>query len=158
MEVLIRKIPPMILSGKKLETSFSKNETSKLWRPFREVIKEKSNLKPQKYFSISRFGKEMQEGSLVVETVFEKCAAIEMDLVNCPNGFEEIHLEGGEYATVIFIGSIEKFQDMIFNFLQNWLPDSGYELDSRAHFETFDESYDPFSESSVELVWIPIKP
>jgi len=44
-----------------------------------------------------------------------------------------------------------------YQFLEKWLPTSGYVLDARNHFETFDSSYDPFSPRSVEKVYIPLK-
>jgi len=98
----------------------------------------------------------MQEGNFSIATLFEKCAAIEVDSDRF-DGFEKIGLEGGKYAVFEHSGSVSNFPQTMQKFYQEWLPKSGYELDNRAHFETFDEHYDPFSESSVELIWIPIK-
>lgn len=156
MEILISEIPTKILWGRKIETSFARQETSKLWRPFRTAINLSGKLKPTKFYSIQRYGKELKEGILNLDTDFEKCAAIDFDLEDVPSGFEEIVLEGGVYAVFEHKGSSLDFQHRLHDFIQNWLPKSGYELDVRNHFETFDDKYDPFSENSVELVWIPV--
>ncbi|MBN3519848.1 GyrI-like domain-containing protein [Algoriphagus lutimaris] len=155
MEIKIREIRAMELMGQKILTSISKKETSKLWKPFRQTLKEK-DLFPKLFYSIHRYGKAVQEGSFSLDTQFEKCAAIELDFDRI-DGFEKISLEGGKYAVFEHSGSVSKFQQAMQKFYQEWLPSSGYGLDNRAHFETFDESYDPFSESSVELIWTPIK-
>ena len=157
MKILISEIPNKKLFGSSIQTSFAKQETSKLWRPFRAKIANSPFLKPKKFYSIQRYGAEMKMGVLGLDTLFEKCAAIEFLEGENPDGFEEINLEGGLYAVFEHKGSALDFQKSLQNFLENWLPGSGYELDSRNHFETFDENYDPFSANSVELVWIPIK-
>lgn len=156
MEVKIKEIPAKELMGKKIITSISKGETSKLWRPFRQLIREQTGPNPSQFFSIHRYGKEMKEGGFTIDTLFEKCAAIEQSS-NRPDGLENIQLEGGVYAVFEHSGSVSKFQNRMQVFYTEWLPISGYCLDDRAHFETFDETYDPFSESSVELIWIPVK-
>jgi AraC family transcriptional regulator len=158
MRVQIIDIPAKNLVGKKIITSLAKDETSKLWRPLRQIINESPQLSPKKFYSINRYGKEFKEGDFTIDTFFEKCAAIEGEIKKSPLGLEEIKLEGGLYAVFEHSGPISKFQKSLEDFMINWLPNSGYELDSKAHFETFDESYDPFSESSVELIYIPVKP
>lgn len=157
MKILISEIPNKKLFGSSIQTSFAKQETSKLWRPFRAKIAISPFLNPKKFYSIQRYGSEMKIGVLGMDTLFEKIAAFEIEEGEHPEGFEEINLEGGLYAVFEHQGSALDFQKSLQNFLENWLPGSGYELDSRNHFETFDENYDPFSANSVELVWIPIK-
>lgn len=156
MEIKIKEIPSKTLFGQKISTSIFRQETSKLWRPFRKIIAENRDFEPKEYYSIQRYGKEMAEGTFGPETIFEKYAAIESSLIN-PKGFESIELEGGLYAVFEHSGTLEKFQKSMQEFLQNWLPDSVFTLDTRAHFETFDETYEPFSGTSSELIWIPIK-
>jgi AraC family transcriptional regulator len=156
MNILITSIEPRLLSGQKIWTSIASQETSKLWRPFRQAIREMVGLSPTKFYSIDRYGKEMTKGDFTVDIQFEKCAAITEEISSCPPGFEEIRLEGGLYAVFSHHGSIAKFQSTLQEFMMNWLPKSNYRLDDRAHFETFDQTYDPFAEDSVELVHIPI--
>jgi AraC family transcriptional regulator len=156
MNILITSIEPRLLSGQKIWTSMASQETSKLWRPFRQAIREKEGLSPTKFYSIGRYGKEMTRGDFTVDSQFEKCAAITEAISSCPPDFEEIRLEGGLYAAFSHRGSIAKFQSTVHEFMMEWLPKSNYRLDDRAHFETFDETYDPFAEDSVELIHVPI--
>jgi AraC family transcriptional regulator len=156
MNVLIIHIEPQLLSGQKIRTSIASQETSKLWRPFRQAIREKEGLSPTKFYSIGRYGNKMMNGDFTEDSQFEKCAAITNAISFCPSFFEEIRLEGGLYAVFSHHGSIAKFQVTLQEFMKNWLPKSNYRLDDQAHFETFDETYDPFSEDSVELVHIPV--
>ncbi|MEN2282741.1 GyrI-like domain-containing protein [Algoriphagus sp. SE2] len=156
MKIIISEIPTKTLYGKRIETSFGKQETSKLWRPFRIAINHSKNLNPTKFYSIQRYGKELKEVALSLDTPFEKCAAIDCKVEEILPDFEEIVLDGGVYAVFEHRGTPLDFQNKLQDFMQNWLPKSGYELDTRNHFETFDEKYDPFSDNSVELVWIPI--
>lgn len=156
MNILITHIEPQLLSGQKIWTSFASEETSKLWSAFRQAIGEKEGLAPTKFYSIGRYGKEMAQGVFTVDSQFEKCAAIAHSLETCPLGFEEIRLEGGLYAVFTHAGSLTEFQAKLQEFVLDWIPQSKYRLDDRAHFETFDDSYDPFAKDAVELVHIPI--
>jgi len=156
LNILISHIEPKLLAGQKIWTSISSQETAKLWAPFRRAIREKEGLSPKKFYSIGRYGREMSIESFSIDSFFEKCAAIEIPLAECPVGFEEIKLEGGLYAVFSHRGSVTKFQATLQYFMLSWLPESNYQLDDRSHFETFDETYDPFAEDSVELVHIPI--
>ena len=157
MTLLVLEYPTKKLSGKWILTSIAANENRKLWSPFRKSIKEKAGLNPKCYYSIGRYGAEMKLGTFTTNTVFEKCAAIDEPLANCPEGFEELILEGGLFAVFNHTGTLVDFQITMNQFLEEWLPRSGYQLDSRNHFETFDEQYDPFSPTSVETIYIPLK-
>jgi AraC family transcriptional regulator len=156
LEITILHIEPLVLSGQKIQTCVASQETSKLWRPFRQAIREKAGLFPNKFYSIGRYGKEMTQSSFTIYSPFEKIAAISAPLDSCPEGFEKILLEGGLYAVFKHQGSMTKFQSSLEVFLVNWLPMSKYSLDDRAHFETFDDTYDPLSDDSEEWVHIPI--
>ena len=155
MEVEIRDLSKVLLAGKRIETSLAKNETSMLWRPFRQKIKDQRGLFPNNFFSISYYGEAMKNGTFTPETIFEKWAAIEIQ-DSIPEDFEELELEGGKYAVFEFAGSPIDFHSVMQEFYGKWLPKSGFELDTRPHFETFDETYDPFSDTSVESIWIPV--
>ncbi len=37
-----------------------------------------------------------------------------------------------------------------------WLPESGYVIDDREHFEKLEEGYIPLDENATEEIWIPI--
>jgi len=157
MNILITHSTEKKLCGKTIQTTIAAQETSKLWRPFREAIKKKLDLAPNLFYSISRYGVELAKGEFTIDGEFEKCAAIEASLSNCPTGFEEVILDGGLYAVFLHRGAADGFPATMQEFLQHWLPKSDYILDSRNHFETFDQRYDPFSSRSVETIYIPLK-
>lgn len=157
MEVKVEEITSKTLFGKKTITTLGSQDISALWRPFRQAINKKEGLNPSDYYSIQRYGKDMQSKSLSLNTEFEKCAAIETVKDACPDGFEEIVLDGGKYATFEYARNMGEIQTILMGFLNNWLPNSAFELDDRNHFETFGPDYDPFSANSVEVIWIPIK-
>lgn len=157
MEVNLEEISTKKLFGKRMITTLGSQDTSALWRPFRQAINKKEGLNPSNYYSIQRYGKEMQNMSLSLNTEFEKCAAVEAEKENCPDEFEGIVLDGGKYATFEYARNMGEIQVVMMDFLSKWLPKSGFELDDRNHFETFGPAYDPFTEDSVELIWVPIK-
>ncbi|MBN3583547.1 GyrI-like domain-containing protein [Algoriphagus aestuarii] len=157
MKVEIVEIEPIRLVGKKIRTSIGKNENSLLWRPFRQQLKNFPEITFEKFYSISFYGNEVKYGTFTPETIFEKWAAIDYQ-EPVPEGFEILDLEGGVYAVFEFAGSPIHFQTVMQEFYGKWLPTSGFGLDTRPHFETFDETYDPFSDRSVEHIWIPVIP
>jgi len=88
---------------------------------------------------------------------FEKWASVEVfDSHNIPERMEPFELSGGLYAVFVHRGSStdnSTFQ-YIFN---NWLPNSGFEIDFRPHFEIFVEKYKNADPNSEEEILIPIK-
>lgn len=90
---------------------------------------------------------------------FERWATVEVeDFVNVPDEMEPFILSGGLYAVFHYIGSSTSITGYYQNIFNDWLPNSGYVLDDRPHFEILGEKYkndDPLSE---EDIWIPIKP
>ena len=91
-------------------------------------------------------------------TVFEKWAVVQVlahDSV--PDGMESYTLPGGQYAVFIHNGPASAAPKTMQHIFGTWLPDSGYELDDREHFEILPDGYDPFDQHAHEEVWIPIR-
>lgn len=88
---------------------------------------------------------------------FERWAAVEVsDLVNIPENMDTFILESGLYAVFDYKGSdANSFFTHIFTV---WLPDSGYQLDDRPHFEVLGAKYINGDPNSEEEIWIPVKP
>jgi AraC family transcriptional regulator len=69
---------------------------------------------------------------------------------------ETFVLSGGEYAVFDYKGSSN--DSSIFQYIfMNWLPNSGYNLDNRPHFEVLGEKYKNNDPTSEEEIWIPIR-
>ena len=92
------------------------------------------------------------------QTEFTKAAMIEVSAVeNIPKNMETRILAGGLYAVFIHKGKANNFPKTAQYIFEQWLPNSDYELDKRAHFELLGAAYNPVDENSEEEVWIPIK-
>ncbi len=88
---------------------------------------------------------------------FEKWAAVEVEQYDVvPDGMETLIVPGGLYAVFYYTGSSS--DNSIFQYIfETWLPNSGYELDQRPHFEVLGEKYKNNDASSEEEIWIPIR-
>ena len=88
---------------------------------------------------------------------FEKWAACEVkSFDSLPAEMETFIIPEGLYAVFHYKGLNTDFgiYDYIF---KSWLPDSGYQLDERPHFEILGEKYRNNDMNSEEEIWIPIK-
>ncbi|MBK8342237.1 MAG: GyrI-like domain-containing protein [Bacteroidetes bacterium] len=65
-------------------------------------------------------------------------------------------IPAGKYAVFYYKGL--NTDHSIFNYIfQDWIPQSGYQLDDRPHFDVLDERYKNNDPESEEEIWIPIK-
>ena len=92
-------------------------------------------------------------------TPFEKWAAVKVsEADNLPEGFEVLTIPEGNYARFIYKGLHAHYPAFAQYIFGEWLPDSGYQLDDRPHFEVMGENYfGPMNPDSEEEIWIPIK-
>jgi AraC family transcriptional regulator len=154
----IEYLSPKNLVGLHTKMSLSDNKTAVLWQKFmvrrKEIIGSLSN----DLFSMQVYDKTKDFKKFDQNTVFEKWAAIEVNVSNqAPDGFEDYSLHGGMYAVFIYKGLPDNFHHA-FNYIFNiWLPNSDFVLDDREHFEILGEKYKQNDPSSEEEVWIPIK-
>lgn len=89
---------------------------------------------------------------------FERWATVEVrSFESVPQEMETYILPSGLYAVFHYVGSSTGISNFYQNIFNEWLPNSAYELDDRAHFEVLGDKYknnDPLSE---EDIWIPVK-
>ncbi len=148
---------PRQLIGMRRTMRLSHNQTGELWRrmmPRRIEIPHPLNsdlismaIYPPGYFANFDLNNEL-----------ERWAAIQVThLTKVPDGMETFLLTGGLYAVFDYKGS--SADSTIFEYIYNsWLPNSGYVLDDRPHFEILGEKYKNNDARSEEEIWIPIKP
>ena len=87
-----------------------------------------------------------------------KKAGIEVNsFENIPDGMEAYVLNGGKYAVFQYKGNPNNGGEAFQYIFQEWLPNSGFSLDNRPHFEVLGEKYKNNSDESEEEIWIPIK-
>lgn len=89
---------------------------------------------------------------------FDKWAAVEAeDMAVIPDGMEGITADG-LYAVFLHAGPQSEGIKTFLYIFRTWLPDSGYRLDDRPHFEIIGEKYKREDPASEEEFWIPIRP
>ncbi len=75
-----------------------------------------------------------------------------------PEGMKPKILAGGLYATFTHKGPVKTFVKTSNYIYGTWLPQSGYELDQRAHFEKLGAKfYGPEHPDSEEDIFVPIR-
>ncbi len=74
-----------------------------------------------------------------------------------PPELEQLTIEGGTYAVFVHKGITKNFMESIEKVYAEWLPQSGYQLGQRLHFDRMGEKYlGPENPQSEEEIWIPI--
>lgn len=142
--------------GKSLTMSFAHFKIAELWRSFMPRLKEIGNRKngdiiSAVIYSSTHFTK------FEPTNHFIRWAAVEVtDFDIIPPDMEQMIIPGGPYAVFNYQGpSTDK---TVFHYIYGiWLPESGFELDDRPHFEILGARYKNEDPSSEEEIWIPVK-
>lgn len=87
---------------------------------------------------------------------FTRWTGIEVaDFSQVPRGMSTLVVPGGLYAVFDYVGL--NTDHSVYQYIyQDWLPQSGYLLDDRPHYEILGEGYKNNGPSSRETIWIPI--
>ncbi|WP_394747720.1 GyrI-like domain-containing protein [Spongiimicrobium salis] len=157
MQPRIEQLQQKKLVGKRLSMSLVHNRTAELWAGFGPRIKEIGNRLSTDKISMQVYDK-LYYSHFNPTTAFEKWATVEVaDFEAIPEGLEPFELMAGPYAVFDYKGSSS--DPSIFQYIFNtWLPNSGYTLDDRPHFEVLGDTYKNNDPQSEEEIWIPIKP
>jgi AraC family transcriptional regulator len=145
------------LVGLKIETSLADNKTGLLWQGFMPRRNEIGNMLHTNLFSLQVYPPNYFSQAFDPSKIYIKWALAEvLNFDAIPHGMESFVLEGGLYAVFDYKATISPpvfFQQLY----MHWLPQSGYELDQRPHFELLGEKYIKDDPNSEEEVWIPVK-
>lgn len=156
MEPRIELLMDKKLVGHSLAMSLQDNKTFALWSSFmpkRPLIKNKVD---ELLYSLQVYDKGTSVTLFSPQTEFVKWAAVEVSEFSNEN-FDSMVLAGGAYAVFVHKGLPAEFPRTMHAIFNDWLPDSGYELDDRPHFELLGEKYKNNHPDSEEEVWIPIR-
>ena len=154
MQPKIVTIGPKKLLGLCLEMSLAENLTRELWRSFMPRLKEIETRTGNDLFSLQVYDEDYFQ-QFDPRREFEKWALAEVrNFSVIPDEMEPFELEGGLYAVFSHKGMGTEIFQTIFT---DWLPQSGYQLDNRPHFEILGEKYKQGSPDSEEEIWIPVK-
>ncbi len=155
MEYRIEELEPKKLIGINLKMSLSKNRTAELWQTFMPRRDEVQNRKSSDYISMQKYG---ENWTFSPQSMFVKWASVEVSsFADVPINMETYQLQGGKYAVFVHIGPASAAAKTMQYIFGKWLPESGYQLDNREHFELLPESYNPADPSAREEIWIPVK-
>lgn len=153
----IQNIGSKKLVGKRLPMSLADYKIAALWGHFMPKRKDIKNNLTNDLFSLVVY-QPTHFTDFKPTNTFERWAAVEVtDFDNVPTEMETFVLPSGLYAVFDYKGP--NTDNSIFQYiLGTWLPNSGYVLDDRPHFEVLGDRYKNNDPTSEEEIWIPIKP
>ncbi len=157
MKNRIEEIPEKPLVGISLEMSLLENKTFELWRSFMPHRNQINKLKSNLLYSVQVFPVDYYK-NFSPATNFVKWAAREVNegSSELPDGMEMLVIPAGKYIVFEYKGHSNNPE--VFQYIfDKWLPNSGYQLDDRPHFEVLGEKYKNNDPESEEEIWIPVK-
>lgn len=157
MEFRVEKIDQKRLVGIRMKMSLTNDKTGELWRSFMPRRKEIMNVTGTDLFNVKFYDPHYFDRFNPVAE-FEKMAAVEVRSIEAvPEGMVSIIVAKGLYAVFTYKGPAKEGAKAFQYIFGTWLPDSGYMLDQRPHFDLLGEKYKNDDPESEEELWIPIK-
>ncbi|WP_034918966.1 GyrI-like domain-containing protein [Gillisia sp. CAL575] len=156
--IRIENISQIKLVGKRKIMSFSSNQTPSLWKSFMPRKKEVLNTLNANLYSIEIYKLPNFFEDFDPTLEFEKWAAVEVSNFNrIPSEMESLIIPAGKYAVFKYKGKGSEASVIYKSVLQDWLPNSEFQLDHRPHFAVMGEKYRNEDPTSEEEIWFPIK-
>lgn len=145
------------LVGKRMTMSYADYKIGELWGSFMPRKKEITNHLTNDLISLVAYSP-THFSDFKATNEFERWATIEVEnFNNVPDEMETFILSSGLYAVFNYKGMSSGASAFFQYIYSEWVPDSDYQLDDRAHFEVLGEKYKNNDPSSEEEIWIPIK-
>ena len=145
------------LVGKHLTMSFADYRIGELWRAFMPRRKEINNTVSNDLISLVIYSP-THFADFKPTNEFERWATVEVEnFDSVPDELETYILPSGLFAVFQYTGLSTDSAAFYQYIYLNWLPNSEYVLDDRAHVEILGEKYKNNEPLSEEDVWIPIK-
>ena len=154
----IENINEKKLIGKRLNMSFANDKTADLWKAFMPVRHAIKNHVGTDLYSLQVYAPGFFN-PFDPAAEFVKWAAIGVSDFNIvPDEMEPFTLSAGLYAVFLYKGEGGRAATKIFQYIfETWLPNSGYLLDDRPHFELLGAKFQNAHPDSEEEIWIPLK-
>lgn len=157
MQPKIKSLPTIKLIGMSQKMSLAHNKTHEFWSRFMKRRSEIKNSTSSDFYSVQVYDSSYFE-DFSLDNEFEKWAAVAVsDFDSIPDGMEAHTLKSGLYAVFLHKGTASDGAKAFQYIFQTWLPNSGYFLDDRPHFEILGAKYKNNDPDSEEEIWIPIK-
>lgn len=157
MFLRIETFPETKLIGTSVEMSLANNRTGELWRGFMPRRKEISNAISNDLFSMQVYDASYNFKSFDLNATFKKYATTAVKDFNAiPPGMVTFTITQGLYAVFLHKGLPTEGERTFRYIFSEWIPASGYEVDTRPHFEILGSKYSNTSPDSEEEIFIPI--
>jgi AraC family transcriptional regulator len=145
------------LVGKRMVMSYANYRIGELWGSFMPKRREITNNLTNDLISLVVYSP-IHFVDFKPTNEFERWATVEVEnFSNVPDTMETFILSGGLYAVFNYKG-MSSGASVFFQYIYSeWVPNSDFILDNRAHFEVLGEKYKNNDPSSEEEIWIPIK-
>ena len=148
-------LPPTLLVGMRRAMSQAADATSELWRAFRPRANEVQHRATDEMISMRIYPGSARD-VYDSHASFWRWAAVEVTSHgDIPDGMEPYTMGGGRYAVFKHHGPATDLGTFRHIFGE-WLPESGYQLAHREHFELLPPGYDPRDPDATEEIWIPV--
>jgi len=158
MFLRLQKVEQKTLVGKKSISTLENNSSTTLWQSFMPHVKDIQNRTSHVLVAMQVYDSTIPFEHFTPQTPFTIWAAAEVTVADdIPIGMEHYILNGGEYAVFLHIGEPWLFPKTWSYIMNEWLPTSGYELDSREHFAVMGAMYKHNQPDSQEEIFIPVK-
>jgi AraC family transcriptional regulator len=158
MEYRVEFIQEKKIIGQRLEMTFADNKTFSLWSGFMPRRKEITGTVSPDLISMQVYGENFDFINFDINRTFEKWAAMEAgDFENIPENMEACIIPSGYYAVFTHKGPANEGEKTFRYIFGKWLPESGFHLDNRPHFEILGSRYKQNSPDSEEEFWIPVR-
>ena len=145
------------LVGKRMIMSYADYRIGELWGRFMPRRKEITNTLTKDLISLVVYAPN-HFIDFKLTNQFERWATVEVEnFNNVPDELETYNLSSGLYAVFNYKGMSSGAAAFFQYIYSEWVPNSEYLLDDRAHFEVLGEKYKNNDPSSEEEIWIPIK-
>ena len=145
------------LVGKRMTMSYADYRIGELWGSFMPRRKEITNTLTNDLISLVVYAPN-HFIDFKPTNQFERWATVEVEDFNkLPDEMETYNLSNGLYAVFNYKGMSSGASAFFQYIYTEWVPNSEYILDDRAHFEVLGEKYKNNDPSSEEEIWIPIK-
>lgn len=136
--------------------SFAHNTTPQLWGSLMPRLKEIPHRVGAERFSLQNYTDGFFEDFNPMAT-FEKWAAVPVtSFDNIAEGMQAYTIPAGKYAVFHYKGNPGNAAQVFRYILSEWLPQSGYRLDARPHFEILGNAYKNGADDSEEDIYIPV--
>ncbi len=145
------------LVGKRMTMCYADYRIGELWGSFMPRRKEITNTLTNDLISLVVYAPN-HFIDFKPTNQFERWATVEVEnFNNVPDELETYNLSSGLYAVFNYKGMSSGAAAFFQYIYSEWVPNSEYILDDRAHFEVLGEKYKNKDPSSEEEIWIPIK-